>query len=229
MRRMAIALTLVAMLSLVHAREVLGGGPSAGTPPPATSGPAISATIVFDPTWGSPTLGQTSVRLSKGTNFSGATFAAQPDGVPANAPWPQGWHRGCDGEHGVDAAAVLSGLFTIGTDTVAALTDRRFLGKSLFSWIPADVVTALFVGPNVDSPGISGPSLGIPLGPLDNPVIIDIDNPVCTAAGTWLTEDLSVFGKKKGNGDGICDPGEICVVHQKYIVSFTAVIGLEKK
>jgi hypothetical protein len=172
---------------------------------------------VADTTWGSPTLGQTSIRLAKGSKFSGATFVATPSGEAVTAALPNGWHRGCDGVHGAQE---------IGGFTVATLTNTRFLNKSLFSWIPAGIVIALFDGPNVDSPAVSGPSLGIQLGPSDNPVITDIDDAVCTEV-RYLVEDESV---EDGNDDGVCNPGpgETCIEVTRYVLSFTAVIQFEK-
>jgi hypothetical protein len=72
--------------------------------------------------------------------------------------------------NGVDEnIADQPGGFPTGENTVATLTDRRFLGQPLSSWIPSVVVTAL-----LDGLGMTG------LDP-DRPLITDIDHPVCTA------------------------------------------------
>ncbi len=159
MRRSAIALTLVLLLFLLHAPEVLGGGGQAGDPATGKiGGPAVSATIVIDPTSGSPTIGRTGLSLQKGTSFSGAIFVHSLAALPVSSG---GWVLGCDGTHG--AASPHPEL------NVNTLTALRFVNTRVRSWIPGSVLTGLFA------------PLGIALGAHNLPVITDANNPVCTA------------------------------------------------
>src|SRR3989442_3990157 len=161
MRRSAIALTLVLLLSLLHAPEVLGGGGQAGDPATGKiSGPAVSATIVIDPTSGSPTIGRTGLSLQKGTAFSGAIFVHSQAALP---PASGGWVLGCDGTHGASSGSARPDL------NLNTLTALRFVNNRLRSWIPGSVLTGLFA------------PLGIALGAHNLPVITDVNNPVCTA------------------------------------------------
>jgi hypothetical protein len=89
-------------------------------PPGKISGPAVSATIVIDPTNGSPSKGQTGIRLTKGSLSSGAVFQHETAGT---------WVLGCDG----------------GLDPTAA-AEQRFVVTSPFlsQWIPDGVLFPLF-------------------------------------------------------------------------------------
>lgn len=164
MRRTALPLTLVVLLSLLRAPEVLGGSGAAGDASTGkTSGPAVSATVVMNPTFGSPTKGQTTVRFSKGSAHSGALFQ---HAEAADAP-PTGWVLGCNG---VDGANLGDADPTLNVNT---LTTLRFVNNRIRSWIPHDVLNALFT------------QLGIPFNDSTRiPVITDVDNPRCTQVGT---------------------------------------------
>lgn len=176
MRRTAMLLALALVAFLLDAPEVQAGSGQAGEfLSGKISGPAISTTIVIDPTHVSPaspsspstnvnpTKGQTAVRLQLKAAGSGAIFthlqAAQPvTGV--------GWVLGCDGTKGA--------LSPDPNFNVTTLTQIRFLNQPLRSWMPGDVITALLFG-SVQEGGLG---LAAPTNLV--PGITDISSPVCT-------------------------------------------------
>jgi len=125
MRRSIAFVALAGLVSLLHAPEVLGGGGQAGDAAEGKiSGPAIAATIVINPTDGSETKGQTTVRLSKGSAYSAALFQhAQATTVPP----PNGWIRGCDGVNGAQTPASTAPKSVRGAPGVAPAGDANSL------------------------------------------------------------------------------------------------------
>jgi hypothetical protein len=158
MTRTVLSLILIVSLPLLGAAPVLAGGGFGGDV--ATGkimGPAVSGTIVVDPTFGRATLGNTGLRLQKGTAFSGATF------TNASSHAGTGWVLGCDGTHGANPPGDPS-------LNVVSLTTLRFVNLRMRSWVPAGVLAGLF------SP------LDITIDDFSNiPVVTQIDSPVCTA------------------------------------------------
>lgn len=161
MRRTAIGLTMVVLMLLLNAHELMGGG--SGNPPPPgkkITGPAVSAHIVIDPhnPGVTPTAGQASIRLQKGTLNSGAAFKVpNPDTFPLAL--------GC--------VLILSEGNPLGQPAGTNLTEFRFVHTSeierkLTDWIPSLIITDLFA------------QLQITLDGTNVPVITDVDNAVCT-------------------------------------------------
>jgi len=160
MRRAATILALVTSVLLVNASEVRAGAAANFPPAGKISGPAVSATIVIDPTVGSDTKAQTTIRLTKGTTNSGTLFTHKEAG---------GWVLGCDGTLGASPN-------TLGYD-VNTLTSVRFRNVLLRTWVPvADVLDPLFGPPLALGQAINDTTF--------DPIITDVDNPVCTPAGT---------------------------------------------
>lgn len=159
MRRTTLLLVPVALVLLLDAPEARGGGGLADLfLGGRITGPALSATIVIDPTADSPTKGKTAVRFQKGTSSSGAVFSHET---------AAGWVLGCDGTKGASAA---DPNFNIRT-----LTNLRFGGKALSNWMPDGVISALLFG------SVQEGGLGLTVNPATpHPGITDIDNPVCT-------------------------------------------------
>lgn len=165
MRRVASLLALVGLVVLLDAPEARGG--SAGGEEEGLglvrTGPAITATVVLDPTAGSPTKGKTTIRLAKGTAHAAAIFHNKRD-LASLMKW------GCDGINGTEVSAPAS------LQNVTSLTNFRFDDKTLRSWIPENIVTALLFNSIADG------GLGLDPTLLTRPKagITDIDNALCT-------------------------------------------------
>lgn len=162
MRRAIAVVALAGLAVLLHATDVRAGAGQAGDPAAGKiSGPAVSATVVINPTFNSGNIGETSIRLQKGTLFSAALFIHEEAADAA----PVGWVLGCDFKNGAKSPAA--------TADVVTLTDLRFVNNRIRSWVPGAVMTALFG------------QLGVLFDGLHRiPVITDVDNPVCTPVGT---------------------------------------------
>jgi len=156
-RKTTLLLGSAMLLALAHAPAALAGGGFGGDPATGKiGGPAVSATMVVDPTFGSPTLGRSAIRLQKGTAQSGSLFTNR------EATTPPGWVMGCDGVQGAASPG--------GTGNVMQLTQLRFVNNRMRAYVPAGVLGALFA------------PLGITIDDIHRvPVITDIDNAVCTA------------------------------------------------
>jgi hypothetical protein len=160
MRRMVAAVTATIFLLLSHGSPALAGGGFAGDPITGkVSGPAVSAVVVMDPTYQSPTIGQTGIVIQKGSSYAGATFTH----LQAASPAPEGWVLGCDGTHGAQDPTNPHGL------NVSSLTNLRFAGTHVRAWIPAGVLSGLLAG------------IGIQEGPHAVAAITSVSNAVCTA------------------------------------------------
>lgn len=123
MRRTAIDLTMVVLMLLLNAHELMGGGSgNPGVPAnKSITGPAVSGIIVMDPHMVGITTKakQAAIRLEKGSVASGAVF---------NVPATFLLFRGCD-------LSKTTERFVITADKENKLTD----------WIPAaPIVTRLF-------------------------------------------------------------------------------------
>ena len=156
MRKTTFLFGSMMLVALAYVPAALAGGGFGGDPATGRiSGPAVSVTMVVDPTAGSPTLGDSAIRLVKGTAQSGSLFHNR------EATTGGGWVKGCDG---VNGASVPNA-----TPNVIEQTRVRFLGNRMRSYV---------------APGILGPlfaALGITTDEITNiPVITDIDNAVCT-------------------------------------------------
>jgi len=147
----------VMLVALSYAPVALAGGGLGGDPATGKiSGPAVSATMVVDPTFGSPTIGRSAIRLQKGTGSSGALFANREATNPI-APWLMG----CDGVQGAAAPG--------GTKDINGLNQVRFVGNRMRAYVPAGTLASLFA------------TLGVAIDDDHRiPVITDIDNAVCT-------------------------------------------------
>lgn len=145
-----------ALLVALTSAPVLAGGGFGGDPVMGKiSGPAVSAIMVVDPTFGSPTLGQSAIRLQKGTASSGALFVNREAINPIG-----GWQMGCDGLHGAAVA---------GTANITAVNQLRFVNNRMRSYVPAATLASLFA------------ALGVQLDEFHRiPAITDIDSAVCT-------------------------------------------------
>jgi hypothetical protein len=161
---------------LVNPSEVRAGSAAESPPPGKISGPAVSGTIVIDPTYGSPTIGKTAIRLTKGTLSSGALFRRLD---------AEEWVYGCDG-------TLANGAFQplVGTNLVT-LTNDRFLNKLVRTWIPSTAYQPNNTQPSFNPEGDVLTSLfeALQLAQTVNtttfdPIITDIDNVACTASGT---------------------------------------------
>lgn len=177
MRRALARMALAGLAALLHAPEVRAGAGQAGenVATGKFSGPAVSATVVINPTFGSSNLGETSVRLQKGTSFSSALFFHQEappfsqDGIEDGVEWV----LGCDRFHGAQVPISPEPNASALTALREQLTADRFGGIRLKAWIPGPVLDALFG------------QLGISFNDTTRiPVITDVDNPVCTQLGT---------------------------------------------
>jgi hypothetical protein len=115
MKRVAAILTLVLVVSLLGASDVLAG--AAGAPAGKTTGASVTATIVMDLTGSGTTApkGLTSIRIQRSGSSAAALFNS---GVVFGVP--------CD-----DA-------------TVVGDTNGRFVGK-MNGWVPLSVLTSLFL------------------------------------------------------------------------------------
>jgi hypothetical protein len=144
------------LLVLAYAPAALAGGGFGGDPATGKiSGPAVSATMVVDPTFGSPTLGDSAIRLAKGTAQSGSLF------VNREATTGGGWVMGCDGVQGAAVPAVSA--------NVLQLTQLRFVNNRMRAYVPAGILARLFA------------PLGITIDDVHKlPVITDVDSPICT-------------------------------------------------
>ncbi len=161
MRRAATILALVTSVLLVNPSEVRAGAAAESPPPGKITGPAVSATIVIDPTFVSTTKAQTTIRLTKGTTNAGTLFTH----TTANT-----WVHGCDGTNGRDPNTTNPGF------NVNTLTSARFNNVLLRTWVPvADVLNPLFGPPLALGQTINDTTF--------DPIITDVDNPVCTPAG----------------------------------------------
>ena len=145
------------LVVLTCAPAALAGGGFGGDPATGKiSGPAVSATMVVDPTYNSPTLGRSAIRLQKGTLSSGALFPNR------EATTFGGWMMGCDGVKGAAVPAA--------TPNINQVNQIRFVNNRMRSYVPAATLASLFA------------SIGVPIDDVHRiPVITDIDNAVCTA------------------------------------------------
>ena len=128
---------------------------------------------MINPTFGSLNVGEASVRLQKGSLFTGALLfhleaPPPPDGIE--------WVLGCDGTLGARDPGQ-------GGWNVTTLTDARFVNNRIRSWMPAPVMAAVFG------------QLGISFNNTTRiPVITDVGNAVCTpAAGPSGTDYFLSF------------------------------------
>lgn len=156
MRKTTFLLGSAMLMALAYTPAALAGGGFGGDPATGKiSGPAVSATMVVDPTAGSPTLGDSAIRLAKGTAQAGSLF------VNREARAGSGWVMGCDGVQGAAAPG--------GTANVVALTQLRFVNNRMRAYVPPGVLAGLFA------------QLGITIDDVQHiPVITDVDNAVCT-------------------------------------------------
>jgi len=160
-RKTTVLLGTAMLVILAHAPAALAGGGFGGDPATGKikNNPSVSATIVMDPTFSSPTIGRSAIRLEKNKAESGSLFVHHDAALPTSAG---GWVLGCDGTQGAMVAHPELNVTT--------LTQLRFLNNRMRSYVPAGILGPLFS------------TLGITI---DNvhmlPVITDIDNPVCTA------------------------------------------------
>jgi hypothetical protein len=172
MKRALAVVALAGLVAVLDAPHVWAGAGQAGDQ--ATGkirGPAVSATIVINPTHGSSNLGEASVRLQKGSLFTGALLfhlEAPPSGV--------GWVLGCDGTLGAENPGA-------GGWNVTTLTDARFVNNRIRSWMPAAVMAAVFG------------QLGIAFDDTTRiPVITDVDSATCTQVGSdWFLSFTAVI------------------------------------
>lgn len=178
MKRTLPIAALVSLLALVPASEVLGGGGlGAAILAGQITGPAVSATIVIDPsatTTTNPFKGHTSIAVQKGTSTAGANFLHQQASAPPDSL--HAWVLGCDGTKG---AVVPDSNFNVNT-----LTAIRFDNQPLTNWMPSVVANAILYGTAADG------GLGLSFDP-NHPVagITDINNPVCTKIDDHMTTD----------------------------------------
>ena len=156
MRKITLLFGSAMLVALAYVPAVLAGGGFGGDPVMGKiSGPAVSATMVVDPTFGSPTLGRSAIRLQKGTAASGALFLNREAVNPIG-----GWRMGCDGVHGAAPG---------GTQDINGVNRLRFVNNRMQSYVPAATLVSLFATIGIEIDGVH-----------HIPAITDIDNPVCT-------------------------------------------------
>jgi len=155
-RKTTLLFGTVMLVALTHASTALAGGGFGGDPVMGkVSGPAVSATMVVDPTFGSPTLGHSAIRLQKGAASSGALFTNREATNPI-----AGWRMGCDGVQGAAPG---------GTQDINGVNRLRFVNNRMQSYVPAATLVSLFA------------TIGIQIDGVHHiPAITDIDSPVCT-------------------------------------------------